>query len=410
MTMVTRTGRTPPPKTHDHDNAPHGPEPHHPGSRLRDHPHNLKPNMHFLAVGLVAFLFRPPAGAIKLDTSSLPALPGGKEPLALHGLEQDAAGVGGRLWECAPALCRWQLSIAEQLRGTSVLELGSGTGACGIYAAALGAARVTLTDKESPFILMELLISNAARNRQLLGEAIVEVQPLKWGEESDGQQGMRVVARLHPAFGQVNRQHPVLDHYDWVIASDVTYDDDGHAPLCRTLRDLLANSNATHAPPRIVLCEEHGAPEPIDAPAGGAPQFADESIEAFARVAAGFGLGVRPFAASGEAGGEAAAAAPSALGAAVWPRAWPLAAFSNADGSNAQVCSLSSSWRLLLAAASCFWLLLPFWLSAASDCFRTRRCSLRSSWMVRVNRRVRRRRRWSRRALRGQRRAHGRRA
>ena len=35
---------------------------------------------------------------------------------------------------------------ADDVAGASVLELGSGTGACGLYAAALGASRVVLTD------------------------------------------------------------------------------------------------------------------------------------------------------------------------------------------------------------------------------------------------------------------------
>jgi hypothetical protein len=46
-----------------------------------------------------------------------------------------------------------------------VLELGSGTGAVGLYAAALGASRVVLTDGGPP-ALLELLAANVDANRR----------------------------------------------------------------------------------------------------------------------------------------------------------------------------------------------------------------------------------------------------
>ena len=51
----------------------------------------------------------------------------------------DTLSVGGRLWPSAAALCRWMRGEAS-LRGARVLELGCGTGACGLYAAHCGAA------------------------------------------------------------------------------------------------------------------------------------------------------------------------------------------------------------------------------------------------------------------------------
>jgi hypothetical protein len=43
----------------------------------------------------------------------------------------DLLSVGGTVWPCAAALCRWLRSGAS-LDGASVLELGAGTGACGL--------------------------------------------------------------------------------------------------------------------------------------------------------------------------------------------------------------------------------------------------------------------------------------
>ena len=41
------------------------------------------------------------------------------------------------MWASAPVLCDWLLT--QDLRGERVLELGSGTGARGLFAAARGA-------------------------------------------------------------------------------------------------------------------------------------------------------------------------------------------------------------------------------------------------------------------------------
>lgn len=77
---------------------------------------------------------------------SLPPLTDGSY-LELATLAQESAGVGGRVWTAACTMCEYlKQSAAPQLDGASVLELGSGTGACGIFAAALGARRVVLTD------------------------------------------------------------------------------------------------------------------------------------------------------------------------------------------------------------------------------------------------------------------------
>ena len=94
-----------------------------------------------------------------------------------------------------------------------MLELGSGTGAVGLYAAALGASRVVLTDGGPP-ALLELLAANVDANRPLLPEAAcLEVAQLQWGADAD---------RL-PA-----------GPFAWVCGSDTTYDEEVRGPQ-RTL-------------------------------------------------------------------------------------------------------------------------------------------------------------------------------
>ena len=78
-----------------------------------------------------------------------------------------SCGVGGEVWPAAAALCTWLSEHAAEIRGAHVLELGSGTGVCGLYAAALGASSVTLTDGGSDDLL-ELARSNVEMNRNLM--------------------------------------------------------------------------------------------------------------------------------------------------------------------------------------------------------------------------------------------------
>ena len=173
-------------------------------------------------------------------TGGLPPLPTGLQlKLATRSFED--VGVGGRVWASAPVLCEWLSEHVEP--GDAVLELGSGTGAVGLYAAALGASRVVLTDGGPP-ALLELLAANVVANQPLLPDAVqLEVAQLSWGAD----------AACLPA-----------GPFTWVCGSDTTYDEEAHGPLCETLRALLLrahrprvhmNSASAAVPP--ALCRQH---------------------------------------------------------------------------------------------------------------------------------------------------------
>ena len=79
--------------------------------------------------------------------------------------------LGTELWPAARAL----VALLEERRtalasAAQVLELGAGTGACGLAAAALGAWRVLLTDKP---VLLPLMRANVAANRFDSGGGLV---------------------------------------------------------------------------------------------------------------------------------------------------------------------------------------------------------------------------------------------
>ena len=139
----------------------------------------------------------------------------------------DLASVGGTVWPAAATLCTWMRAHAEDVKGASVLELGSGTGACGLYAAALGASRVVLTDGREG--LRPLQDDNIRRNAPLMRAGTrVTSETLAWG--------------ITP---------PPAGPWDLVIGSDLIYD--SQVELAMTLGALL---EAT-PPPTVLLAHEH---------------------------------------------------------------------------------------------------------------------------------------------------------
>ncbi|RLV98309.1 hypothetical protein DV515_00010966, partial [Chloebia gouldiae] len=127
-------------------------------------------------------------------------------------LEQRAAGgVGCVVWDAALVLAKFLETGACPLARRRVLELGAGTGAVGIMAAALG-ANVTVTDLEE---LQELLMVNIENNKHLVtgGEDVTEFQPPP----------------------------------DYILMADCIYYEESLEPLLKTLKDLTG-------PDTCILC------------------------------------------------------------------------------------------------------------------------------------------------------------
>ena len=103
-----------------------------------------------LAAAIAARLGRHRVVLERGEASTLPLAGGVSVQIIEMGRDN---GVGARLWKAAEILCD---EIAHHFRdtivGSDVLELGSGVGLCGIFAAKLGAASVTLTDFEEPLL------------------------------------------------------------------------------------------------------------------------------------------------------------------------------------------------------------------------------------------------------------------
>jgi len=134
------------------------------------------------------------------------------------------------------------------VRGASVLELGAGTGACGLYASGLGASRVLLTDGSEG--LLRLLQANLANNLPLLPPTKqVAVERLLWGDDAP----------------------PPPGPWDLVLGSDLTYADAHEArapsalapasspPLPRPPRPWVPRAGRG-APPFLTLAASLAAP------------------------------------------------------------------------------------------------------------------------------------------------------
>ncbi|CAK8993143.1 unnamed protein product [Durusdinium trenchii] len=122
---------------------------------------------------------------------------------------------GATLWDAALLLSAYLCtSTRPRLRGSHVLELGSGCGLVGLVAKRLG-AEVTLTDLPS---LLPLLEANANCNG-----ADVDIRPLLWQEAAQ----MRWI-----------QNH----RFDLVLMSDLLYHEEQFDPLWTVLQVLTAQA------------------------------------------------------------------------------------------------------------------------------------------------------------------------
>jgi hypothetical protein len=170
------------------------------------------------STGLFLFAIVPAARALCVH---VPPLTTGVH-LKLGTLEYDEGGVGGRVWAAASTMCDFLSAASDDFRDCRVVELGSGSGVCGLFAASLGAADCTLTDGGPP-ALLELLSANVESNRQRVADAAsaatavegagaLDVLPLRWGEPRASDSSIPVVSGS-------SADELAARGVDWVIGS-----------------------------------------------------------------------------------------------------------------------------------------------------------------------------------------------
>ena len=161
---------------------------------------------------------------------------------------------GTAIWGSALLLSRVleaREAQSPELRGASVLELGSGTGLVGLACAALGARDVTLTDRAALHshcshgadgelhvgppvrdrFTLDLLAANAAANAAVLPDCALAVRELEWGDDEH----LAAARAAAPPGG-----------HDVIVGSDLAYHGDCVPLLLSTLQALMAEKTIAY--------------------------------------------------------------------------------------------------------------------------------------------------------------------
>ena len=194
-------------------------------------------------------------------------------------------GVGGRVWPCANILNHWLAVNSADIRGHAVLELGAGCGACGLYAAGLGASPVVLTDGNQRCVeLMSASIKSNQDAGHLAADQSVRALRLLFED-------LRALPMLRPS-----QAEPL---FDWIIGSDIIYRVVAHTHLAAMIRALLQpfhGSDTRHpVQPRCIISCEHRRSKPSAGRQEDKPWYADDvALIEFISVASKAGLVVAP--------------------------------------------------------------------------------------------------------------------
>ncbi len=148
-------------------------------------------------------------------------------------------GYAGEVWDAALVLSHFlinknnrdQFSVKEKV----ILELGSGTGICGIICGILGAKKVFLSDKEEN---IKIIQKNFELNKLKIKNCELTICPLDWNKQEEYKN--------------------VTDKIDYIICSDLVWNPEYFEPLANAL-DYFTNSNT-----QIILAYQYRKKSDLD--------------------------------------------------------------------------------------------------------------------------------------------------
>jgi len=158
-----------------------------------------------------------------------------RDDLILQIDQQPEGDTGVVIWDAALVLAKYLELLKDGLSGKTVVELGSGTGAVGLAAAALG-AHVIISDLQEN---LHLLQHNIDKNKDL--NLVVEAAVLKWGD-SNAIKAVRDTQDL-----------------DYILVADCVYYDESLEDLTKTIEGLSTSKTQI-----IVAYEDRDSDQKIE--------------------------------------------------------------------------------------------------------------------------------------------------
>jgi predicted nicotinamide N-methyase len=130
-------------------------------------------------------------------------------------------GYAGKVWECASVFSSFISSdkARKLFKNKSVIEIGSGTGFCGLVVSQLGAKKVILSDRE---LNLPILEKNIQINKQNFNGCDVNVFTVDWN--------------------YIHEYKRIKEQYDIIIASDIIYQGVNFLSIVNLL-DFLSNTS-----------------------------------------------------------------------------------------------------------------------------------------------------------------------
>lgn len=138
-------------------------------------------------------------------------------------------GYAGEVWDSALVLCNSAKKESFQkmfdFKNKLILELGSGTGICGLFLSALGPNKIILTDKKES---LDLIAKNVEHNIKFIPENTqLAIEEFNWGDKQ--------------------RLKHYKDNYkfDYIVCSDVIYDKSQYENLQNIFNELVVEKYTT---------------------------------------------------------------------------------------------------------------------------------------------------------------------